>query len=107
VAQVVHPIHRANGHGFVLDGDWLQKFWTTLASQGSGVRAQVHTHPYRAFHSPTDDEWPIVSSDGFLSLVIPDFAQGRVGLERAYLTELVSALGWQEVRPVTKRLEIV
>ena len=49
---------------------------------------QVHTHPGAAFHSPTDDAWPIVHLEGFLSLVLPDFGLGPVGLARSYLAEM-------------------
>jgi hypothetical protein len=40
--------------------------------------AQLHTHPGAAFHSGTDDEFPIVRTPGFLSIVLPEF--GKYGL---------------------------
>ena len=60
-------------------------------------RVQVHTHPLEAFHSPTDDEFPIIHKPGFLSLVIPNFGLGPVGFEDAYLTEIQGDGGWREV----------
>ena len=36
--------------------------------------AQLHTHPNSAFHSCIDDEYPILTLPGSLSIVIPDFA---------------------------------
>lgn len=36
--------------------------------------AQLHTHPDGAFHSCIDDEYPILTLPGSLSIVIPDFA---------------------------------
>jgi hypothetical protein len=39
---------------------------------------QVHSHPTEAYHSETDDTYPIVTVRGGLSLVVPDF--GRAGL---------------------------
>ncbi|MBA7573889.1 hypothetical protein ES708_15690 [subsurface metagenome] len=36
--------------------------------------AQLHTHPNGAFHSCIDDEFPILTLPGSLSIVIPDFA---------------------------------
>ena len=38
------------------------------------VAAQVHSHPFHAFHSQADDQWAIVRHVGALSLVLPDFA---------------------------------
>lgn len=107
VSDVVHPLHRAVGDGFALDETWLRSFWLRLAKQHEGVRAQVHTHPRSAFHSPTDDQWPIVSSEGFLSLVIPDFAQGAVGFAGAYLTEITSEGDWSEVKQITDRIDVI
>jgi len=97
----VHPRHEARGDGFQLDEAWLTKFWNELAETRSGIRAQVHTHPQRAFHSPTDDTWPIVHTAGFLSLVIPNFAMGPVSLEGSYLTMIEDNGNWNRVDPVT------
>jgi hypothetical protein len=38
--------------------------------------AQVHSHPTEAYHSDTDDAYPIATTIGCLSLVVPDFARG-------------------------------
>jgi len=97
VTSVVHPVHQAHGDGFELSDSWISKFFAHLFETKQGIRAQVHTHPGRAFHSVTDDSWPIVSTPGFLSLVIPRFAQGNTGFEGAYLTELDSEGVWREV----------
>lgn len=106
VTTVVHPHHRARGDGFELDSAWLTEFWQRLTATATGVRVQVHTHPGRAFHSAVDDAWPIVHTPGFLSLVIPRFAQGEVGFAGAYLAELDTDGRWTEV-DVHERLEVV
>ena len=36
-----------------------------------GIRIQVHTHPEEAFHSPTDDEFPIIHNRGSCPLSSP------------------------------------
>lgn len=102
VTEIVHPCHTALGDGFILDDDWITAFWVQLAERGYGIRAQVHTHPGRAFHSETDDEWPIVHLEGFLSLVIPDFALGTVNLDRSYLAEIGANGRFHSVDPVTR-----
>jgi hypothetical protein len=76
-----------------------------LERKGSGVRVQIHTHPGPAFHSKTDDDFPIIHTAGFLSLVIPNFAKGEVSLHKAYLTEIMPNGRWREVRP-EERLHI-
>jgi hypothetical protein len=97
ISQVVHPRHQSHGGGFVLDSAWLDEFWIALATANRGIRVQVHTHPLEAFHSPTDDEFPIIHKPGFLSLVIPTFALGPASFENAYLTEIQSDGRWQQV----------
>jgi hypothetical protein len=97
ITRVVHPRHEAHLGGFVLDDQWLSDFWLELGNANMGIRVQVHTHPAEAFHSPTDDEFPIIHKPGFLSLVIPNFGLGPVGFNEAYLTEIQPDGRWQEV----------
>lgn len=80
-----------------MDSKWLNAFWLSLARNNHGVRVQIHTHPGEAFHSLTDDTYPIIHTPGFLSLVIPNFATGPVWFKDAFLTELQSSGHWEEV----------
>lgn len=106
INEAVHPHHRSHPSGFDVDGDWLNTFWLELAAKKAGVRVQVHTHPGRAFHSATDDSFPIVHLPGFLSLVIPNLGIGPVTFDGAYLAELTETGDWKNV-PVSSRFEIV
>jgi hypothetical protein len=103
ITSAVHSKHLAYGDGFILDDAWLSKFWLDLAENNHGIRIQVHTHPRAAFHSPTDDRFPIIHKPGFLSLVIPNFGLGPVGFDGAYLAEVQLDGNWREV-PVSSRL---
>jgi hypothetical protein len=78
-----HPDHESNEFGYSVDPDWLTKFFHDLYRERRAARTQIHTHPGAAFHSVTDDKHSLVPAPGFISIVIPDFAQGRVGFERA------------------------
>jgi hypothetical protein len=60
------------------------------------LRAQVHTHRGAAFHSPTDDRFPIVGEAGFTSLVIPHHAASN-DLDAAYLCQLGIDGRWREL----------
>lgn len=106
ILDVVHPEHRAHALGFDLDSGWLNAFWLKLAEAGMGIRVQVHTHPDLAFHSPTDDAYPIIHTPGFLSLVIPDFGLGPVDFKKAYLAQIAEDGRWREV-PIAAHLEVV
>lgn len=103
LTEVVHPRHRAGMYGLAIDDRWIGSFWDDLARRDMGVRVQIHTHPFEAFHSETDDAFPLLFDVGFLSLVIPNFAQGPVGFQDAYLTEIQSDGRWAQV-PVASRI---
>lgn len=106
VDEVVHPEHTSSGGGYQVDDRWLTHFWFELARRGKSVRVQVHTHPGRVGHSSTDDEWALVHTPGFLSLVIPYFASGPVGLGQVHLAERTTDGSWRGVRP-DRCLEVV
>ena len=105
IDEVVHPRHNAGRGGYEIDDRWLTSFWFELARRQKSVRVQLHTHPHEAFHSVTDDHWALIHTAGFLSLVIPDYATGPVGLEGSFLTERTDR-GWRVV-PVEARLRIL
>ena len=97
VDECVHPIHRRSPYGYELDDHWLNEFWFRLGSDRRRVLAQVHTHPGAAFHSGTDDEWPIVTQTGFISIVLPDFGIGAANLDSAW-TGVLTPCGWSQTQ---------
>ena len=68
-----------NGLCVEVDGPELHRLnvWLFEAQQVIGV--QIHSHPTAAYHSETDDAYPIATLDGSLSVVLPLF--GREGFE--------------------------
>lgn len=103
--EVAHPRHASNRYALSIGSNWISKFWDDLADRCLGVRVQVHTHPFEAFHSATDDAYPLLGDAGFLSLVIPDFAMGPVGFAGAYLCEIQADGRWREVG-INERFEV-
>jgi hypothetical protein len=97
VNGVEHPIHRRSPFGYEIDDRWLTDLWKRLAASKHSVKAQVHTHPGEAFHSTTDDNWPIVSQEGFLSIVIPNFAAGEISLKNAWIGRLSADGTWSRL----------
>jgi hypothetical protein len=64
------------------------------------VAAQVHSHPFEAFHSKADDAWAIVRHEGALSLVVPHFAsqtQAANFLQMTKVYRFSAAAHWAEV----------
>src|SRR5262245_3753477 len=85
VVDVVHPVHTSTRWHYEVAGSWLTKFAIELYRRRQTVRAQVHTHQGAAFHSRSDDAWPLVHTPGFLSLVLPRFARDPQVAESMYL----------------------
>jgi hypothetical protein len=92
-----HPLHRRSAFGYEVDDAWLTEFWKRLATSRRSVKAQIHTHAESAFHSATDNKWPIVSQVGFLSIVIPNFAAGEPSLDAAWIGRLQTDGTWRRL----------
>jgi hypothetical protein len=99
LTRVVHPEHTAFGGGYQVDGEWVMQFFVSLHQNEELVRVQIHTHPHEAGHSWIDDGYSLVPAAGFLSLVVPDFALGPVGLDHTHLVEMGTEGEWDERRP--------
>ena len=61
--------------------------------------AQIHTHPREAFHSFVDDMYPISHRIGFVSIVIPNFAQNVTLLSECTILEYFGKARWNELLP--------
>lgn len=97
VTRIVHPVHAAGPAWYEVDHAWITRFFLQLRQLGETVRVQVHTHPRNAGHSHTDDQFSLVPATGFLSLVIPQFATGPVGLDDSYVGRMKPDGTWAEV----------
>jgi hypothetical protein len=97
VDTVLHPEHRSGRGGYEVCEKWLTETWERLDEEGLAIRLQAHTHPFEAFHSATDDAYPIVATPGFYSLVLPRYAEEPQTLADAYLARLVADGSFVEV----------
>ena len=81
-----------------VEGEELHRLNIWLYENDERLAVQVHSHPTEAFHSDTDDAYPMVTTLGGLSLVVPDFArQGVRGPETALYR--LSSKGWSGLTP--------
>jgi hypothetical protein len=103
---VVHPAHAASAVGYEVGTKALGELSAALLTERRSVRAQLHTHPGSAYHSSIDDGGALLGTPGFLSIVIPDFAQGPVGLAGAFLADLTGEGIWAALDVVTG-LEVI
>jgi hypothetical protein len=58
-----------------VNGDALHRLNRWQYEHGETLAVQIHTHPEVAYHSNTDDTYPIVTELGGLSVVVPEFAR--------------------------------
>ncbi len=87
----------------VVEGDALFRVNRAFYEQGLTLAAQVHSHPTDAYHSDTDDAYPLMTLVGGLSGVVPDFGRGgRDRLEDWAWYRLVGPDEWAAVGAETR-----
>lgn len=92
--QTAH--HSPRGVSVSVHADELFRLNRLLYTTQQELLAQLHSHPTDAFHSETDDSYPIATTAGAFSLVIPDFAVRPFALEECAVYRLVPEQGWLE-----------
>lgn len=90
------PTTTEHGLMVAVTGDALLDANLHFHRVGKTIAAQVHAHPGEAYHSKTDDTFPLVTLRGSLSVVVPDFASG--GLADRHRWATYRLLGYQEWR---------
>jgi hypothetical protein len=87
-----------------VNGDELHRLNMWLFEHHEQLGVQVHSHPTDAYHSETDDTYPIVTVRGGLSLVVPNF--GREGVRgRGVAWYRLGVATWDELsRSEARRL---
>lgn len=101
VMAVIYP----SGADVALEESFVHVGSDTTAEMGRWLRAQgltaliqVHTHPGSwTGHSKTDDDFPIASSEGFVSLVWPRFAKSPVQDVHDFGVHRLLEGKWQDV----------
>ena len=84
---------------YVVPGEELHRISILLYEQGLTLAAQIHSHPTEAFHSDTDDAYPIVTVLGGVSVVVPDFARDNLDVNLWAVFRLLPGQGWVGLTP--------
>jgi hypothetical protein len=74
VKRVLRPQQMAGRDFFRIPPQSMRSIMRQLKVERLMIAAQIHTHPFEAFHSEADDRWAIVRHVGAVSLVVPFFA---------------------------------
>jgi hypothetical protein len=81
------PRHAADGAHAMLTAEQSRWLLRSLRSRDEKLLAQVHSHPGTAYHSPGDNDGATSFHDGFISIVVPQFARGEPDLGRCAVFE--------------------
>ena len=81
-----------------VEGAELHRLNLWLFEHHEQLGVQVHSHPTDAYHSETDDTYPIVAVRGGLSVVVPNFGSDGVRGEGVAWYRLGDD-GWDELAP--------
>ena len=100
---VARKTHVPKQQTFVLGGlclrvaaDELHCLNVWLHEHEERLAIQVHSHPKRAFPTVFDEEFPIVTTLGGLSVIVPHFAQDGVRGPGTAIYQLANS-GWQKI----------
>ena len=102
IKEVICPLQESSrskqGLLYTVDGEELHKINIWLYENQLILIAQIHSHPTKAYHSETDDKYPIICTLGGLSIVVPNFAQEPLNhLDWAYY-RLSQESYWEELK---------
>jgi len=82
---------------YAVEGEELHRINVWLYENNMKLIAQIHSHPSEAYHSAADDRFPIVDTYGGVSIVVPDFATGRISLNDWAIYRLSLNKTWDEL----------
>jgi hypothetical protein len=98
VRQTIIPeqigMRTAEGVSVAVDAQELHRLNVWLYERQLSLVAQLHSHPSTAYHSDTDDAFPIATTIGCVSLVIPNFAREPFSLAHCAVYRLLPRRGW-------------
>ena len=107
VKEIIIPEQRAFDHEegllYMVDGKELHRINVWLYRNNMTLMAQIHSHPKRAYHSETDDTYPIIAAVGGVSIVIPDFGFNPISVNEWAVYRLSPHGMWEEQNPKARK----
>jgi hypothetical protein len=86
-----------NGLLYSVGGEELHRLNVYLYTNNLSLISQIHSHPGLAYHSETDDAYPIVTTTGGLSIVVPNFAAAQASVDIWAVFQLSTSNSWVEL----------
>lgn len=88
-----------------VEGEALFRVNRAFYEQGLTLAGQIHSHPTDAYHSTTDDAFPLMTLVGGLSGVVPDFGEG--GQDRLDQWAWYRLAGYGEWEPIGAETRLI
>jgi proteasome lid subunit RPN8/RPN11 len=85
------------------DGRYFSALWDICRRHGLSVVADVHVHPGGSYQSKFDRAHPMISREGHIALILPDFARPPVRTEAIGIYRYLGAKNWQAIAPAARR----
>jgi hypothetical protein len=106
----IYPNQQASAIGAEVNLLESAKIHLLLYKRQEFLFAQVHTHPGEAFHSFTDNYYPLTDKPGFFSIVVPYYcATGLKNLSKCAVYEYKGEGAWRKLdkKEIKKRFKVV
>lgn len=101
VLNTIIPKQDAYNHDggllYTVDADELHRINVWLYRNAQQLICQIHSHPSEAYHSDTDDAYPIIATVGGISIVVPDFGFGDIDPNTWAVYRLSNTNSWVEL----------
>jgi len=93
-----HPAHEASATHYHVPLEEMWRMSEALYRDRQRIAGQFHTHPGAAFHSNADNEGLFLPVPGYLSVVVPRFAEaGLSSFRSCYATRYMGGGCWEEI----------
>jgi len=94
IKEIIFPKQLNNFISFRVSADELDRINRELYEKKLKLIVQIHSHPRVAFHSHIDDEFPLVTTLGSFSIVIPYFGYVSGNDFKEYGIYRLKSFGW-------------
>jgi len=84
------------------DGRYFSDLWAICKARGLSVVADIHVHPGVAEQSNSDRNNPMISLNGHVALILPDFAREPIAREDVGIFRYLGRKQWSRVPPAAR-----
>ena len=84
-------------------GGNFSKLWAICRNRNLTVVADIHVHPGGAQQSQSDRDHPMIAHEGHCSLILPNFAAGRISRHEIGIYRYLGGKRWRTIPPSQRK----